>query len=566
MGLALRFDALSWGLPDVHHPDEIPILNRALAFAKGDLNPHNFLYPTLYFYALFVWEGAFFVLGRSVGLYHSVGAFEREFFVDPTHAVLAGRALTALFGTATLVAVYQFGKRLYDVRTGLIAALFLAVAPFAVRDAHYIKLDVPVTLFIVLAQAAAARLVVDPNAAGRLRDWIVAGIFVGLALSTQYYAFPIIFTVIVAALLTGPRVGWRAALTGLVAAGVASIAAFAITSPFFVLEPSIVARDMAAVKQIDIDRSVAGRGAFTSLYAYIRMLASDAMGRGVALFAALGLVLAFRHDWRRGLLLASFPLAFLAFLATTVPMSRYLNPMLPSLAAAAGFLAMPALLLVLRGESLRQRTVMGITTFLVVTPGIVGSVRADLFYAHTDTRSLARAFIERHAARGAGVLVQPHSVQLLPTRESLVDALRLHLGAESQASVKFQKQLDATGASTAPAFRVIYIGTVTDGGMDPEKIYVSPAAFTAENELQPLRAQQVTYAALNRYNDGTSAFGALDAALRREGHLVATFSPYRAGTGPDLRAAAPPFFHNTADRIDPSLERPGPIVEVWKID
>ena len=73
--------------------------------------------------------------------------------------------------------------------------------------------------------------------------------------------------------------------------------------------------------------------------------------------------------------------------------------------------------------------------------------------------------------RSAGVLVQPHSVQLLPTRESLVDALRLHLGAESQASVKFQKQLDATGASTAPAFRVIYIGTVTDGD-DPERTIV----------------------------------------------------------------------------------------------
>ena len=37
-----------------------PILNRALAFGKPDLNPHNFLYPTLYFYALFVWEGSVF--------------------------------------------------------------------------------------------------------------------------------------------------------------------------------------------------------------------------------------------------------------------------------------------------------------------------------------------------------------------------------------------------------------------------------------------------------------------------------------------------------------------------
>jgi hypothetical protein len=72
--------------------------------------------------------------------------------------------------------------------------------------------------------------------------------------------------------------------------------------------------------------------------------------------------------------------------------------------------------------------------------------------------------------------------------------------------------------------------------------------------------------AVNRYNDGTSAFGPLDAALRREAQLLVTFSPYRAEVGPDRRAAVAPFFHNTADRIDPALERPGPIVEVWRID
>ena len=101
LGLALRVWGLSWGLPDLHHPDEPWILNRALAFAKGDLNPHNFLYPTLYFYVLFAWEGMFFVVGRLAGWYGSVAAFDRAFFVDPSSVVLAGRALTALFGVLT---------------------------------------------------------------------------------------------------------------------------------------------------------------------------------------------------------------------------------------------------------------------------------------------------------------------------------------------------------------------------------------------------------------------------------------------------------------------------------
>ena len=53
MAFGLRLYGVRYGLPYVYNPDEVAIMSRALGFAKGDLNPHNFLYPTLYFYALF---------------------------------------------------------------------------------------------------------------------------------------------------------------------------------------------------------------------------------------------------------------------------------------------------------------------------------------------------------------------------------------------------------------------------------------------------------------------------------------------------------------------------------
>src|SRR6476469_8361836 len=98
LAVGLRVLALGYGLPATYNPDETPILNRALAFAKGDLNPHNFLYPSLYFYALFAWEILFYLAGRIAGLYHSVDDFQREFFTDPSRLFLAGRALTTAFG------------------------------------------------------------------------------------------------------------------------------------------------------------------------------------------------------------------------------------------------------------------------------------------------------------------------------------------------------------------------------------------------------------------------------------------------------------------------------------
>ena len=54
---ALRVIGLQYGLPAVYNPDEVAIMARALSFARGTLNPHNFLYPTFYFYVLFAWVG-----------------------------------------------------------------------------------------------------------------------------------------------------------------------------------------------------------------------------------------------------------------------------------------------------------------------------------------------------------------------------------------------------------------------------------------------------------------------------------------------------------------------------
>src|SRR6476646_3558806 len=105
VALGLRLVGLRYGLPAVYNPDEVAIMSRALAFAKGDLNPHNFLYPTFYFYVLFAWEGLTALLAVASGAVASFGAFQREFFVDPTRVFVAGRLLTALLGTATVVAI-----------------------------------------------------------------------------------------------------------------------------------------------------------------------------------------------------------------------------------------------------------------------------------------------------------------------------------------------------------------------------------------------------------------------------------------------------------------------------
>jgi uncharacterized membrane protein len=270
LGGALRTNGLAFGLPAVYNPDETAILSRSLAFATGDLNPHNFLYPTLFFYVLFAWIGGFFVAGRAAGVFESLQAFQTQFFVDPTSIHLAGRSLGVVAGVATIVCVFVLGRRLFGAPAGLIAALLVAVAPAAVRDAHYIKHDVPATLAIVAAMLAIARLWPGsssltgdgPRGGLTARDAAIAGAASGLACAVHYYA-----VFIAAPLLLALRFRMRSAqdrqfLRHLAAAGAAAAAVFLVGSPFLLVEPATAWRDITANRAIDVDRAVAQGGAF----------------------------------------------------------------------------------------------------------------------------------------------------------------------------------------------------------------------------------------------------------------------------------------------------------------
>ena len=83
VALGLRLIGLQYGLPAVYNPDEVAIMSRALSFATGTLNPHNFLYPTFYFYVLFAWVGVYLALVWVTGRVDSIAALRRLTFWTP---------------------------------------------------------------------------------------------------------------------------------------------------------------------------------------------------------------------------------------------------------------------------------------------------------------------------------------------------------------------------------------------------------------------------------------------------------------------------------------------------
>src|SRR5205085_345834 len=123
----------------------------------------------------------------------------------------------------------------------------------------------------------------------------------------------------------------------------------------------------------------------------------------------------------------------------------------------------------------RSTPLTAILVVMLALPAEWHSRQIGVFFQQADTRTLAQAWIETHVPPGSTILVQPYSVALTQSRESLVEALTVHLGDPRRASTKFALRL-ALQPYPAPAYRTIYLG---DGGLDVDKIYVSPRAFGA---------------------------------------------------------------------------------------
>lgn len=254
LALALRCWALGWGLPYVEHPDEPAVLEPAVRMVQeGSANPGKFLYPSLHYYMLAAVVRAHAAWGVARGLYASIGDLPAKTYLYTTAPELYvwGRALTAVLGALTVPLLYLLGRRMFDWRAGLLAALALALSAYHVQHSHFITTDVPTGVWVTLALLGAWGVATG----GRWRAYLLAGAATGLAAGTKYNAGVIGLALgaaaaiyVVAAWREGKRSDvWRlAAVHGarLLAAGALAILVFLLTTPFAILDFAAFRRDM----------------------------------------------------------------------------------------------------------------------------------------------------------------------------------------------------------------------------------------------------------------------------------------------------------------------------------
>ncbi len=545
LAAVLRLYGIDHGLPFVYNPDEANIMARSLAVARG-LDPEYYLYPSFFFYFLFAVMGGLYVFGWVHGGYENVAAFQARFFEDPTEFYLVGRLIGVVAALATIVVTYGLVLKHFGRTAARAASVFIAVAYFHVRDAHYLKHDVPSGFLFILALWAIDRALSKKG----LWAYLVAGGALGVAFATHYYMIFLAPAFIVCHLVSR---GWER-FAHVVAAGAVSAVTFFLLSPFVVLRFPIALEHMRANRQVVVDRSLEGGLAiFPSFGRYLEFLVTQGLGYLLFTLVLIGFVLMARNHRNELALWGSFPLLFFGFITYTFFAGRYLNPILPSLAAAAG-LSVSAL------EARMGRTAAVLVAVLACLQPLYWSIHVDRLFAREDTRTVAREWVVENVVSGATFALQSYSVPLPQSAESVRDSLEAN-GAldELERRGKYASLLDVAQAEPT-SYPLYFLGK----GDELNRIYIAYDELDDLNGgFDPLIERGVFGVILRRAPISPPA--ALAAVFERaatEGTLLTTISPFLDGVdGED----GTPYLDNEDWAPSAGLSHKGPLIEIWSL-
>jgi 4-amino-4-deoxy-L-arabinose transferase-like glycosyltransferase len=404
---ALRFYGLGWGAPYSHfHIDE------------------HFVFVGAYFLRRSMQEAAestkFFMYGPLpmhllngvLWLYQRVEpALDLTVFKDQVTYMVMGRAISASMGTATVLAVFFIARRLANATAGLVAAMLLATTVIHISESHSFRVDLTMIFFVSLAWFYSLRIAER----GAWSDYLMAGLMAGAAIASKYNAVFIVGVIGLAHLLSvrrpaawSDRAGWLAwTVRGLSPLAVIA-AVFAVASPMAFIYRNKFWRD---INEQIIGPVLAGETPFfVSQFADLKhptlywFTTNFWWGFGPALeiWGLLGIIWFFVRPSRLTMVAASFPLFyFLIAGGTSAPMARYILPLSPAFAVAAGVLSAS----LLRQPRFRTAAV-AVTAVVIAATAFYGVAYASI-YTPPDARLAASRYLVTNVPRGSHILVEP---------------------------------------------------------------------------------------------------------------------------------------------------------------
>ncbi|MBI3315810.1 MAG: glycosyltransferase family 39 protein [Candidatus Omnitrophica bacterium] len=543
--LFLRLAGINFGLPAVFHQDEPIVVNHAVAFGTGDLNPHFFKIPPLLSHLLFLSYG---LLYSAAALFFGVSkdSFLVWYLKDPTVFYLIGRILFgALLGAGSVYLLYRMGRRLYGEVTGLLAAAFLAVCFVHVRDSHYVYVDIPMIFFILLSIHCAIRYSIK----GAVKSLWFSTAALGVATALKYIAAPFLLPVFIGYVSRVRRPGEKLSSLEALSAGLIFLGVYAILNPFSLIDFNFFVREVSHQASVE---------ARMPLWHHLRYSLFEGFGPLATLGGTAG-ALWLAREKRMWAWLALCPFFYYGVITLfSQPYERYAMPIIPFLCLTLAYLVNRL------GDRSRERAA-GPWVYLVIFtllsgPTFLKSVELDRLLLKEDTRTLAKQWVLQNIEDRTPVLVDHpfFSPRLEQTDEQLAAKARQVPPADPQAALKIKKiQNLAKARLDSRAYTLYYL---------EERNSVEKPFLTWTPTLAP-KADVLSKAGIRywvHYREGPEKVSPSQ-VLGSQAVRVRVFSPYQKPqkiySEDGWANVALPFLSSELR----SRERPGPYLEIYEI-
>lgn len=389
LAFTLRVWGCGWSLPYVDHPDEPAVVQVLLRLIKGNLDPNHFFYPSLILYLQALVFKIHFWVGGLTGLYSPQFNLPRSthFYTIIPAAFVWGRIFTASLGTLTVLTLALWKP--LGQKAGLLGAALLALSPWAITNSHYLTVDIPAACFALLALLSILRVVQR----GTNKDYLLAGILIGLATGSKYQNALLGFSFLLAHLLPKGRRPFAQLLAG---SGIA-ILTFFLTSPYILLDFPAFRRDMQTLFT-SYEGTHGDLQHAWPLDAYLTFFWIEALGSLPFLLTLVGGVTLVRRQSTIALVLLSFPLLLiLSLLRMETHFYRNLLPVQAPLLLLAGFGATSVWGYLTRFlPSPWQKPVLALGLIFLLGPSFTPALRESRRLAQPDSRVTAQEWLRQN--------------------------------------------------------------------------------------------------------------------------------------------------------------------------
>ncbi|WP_298282043.1 phospholipid carrier-dependent glycosyltransferase [Novosphingobium sp.] len=524
VGLVLRIHGVSFGLPALNDPDELIFELGSLRMLRTlSLNPGWFGHPgTTTMEILAAANLGVLGFGRAMGWFADSKDFANAVYANPAWIILPGRLAMVAFGAGTVWQTFRLGEELAEDKdeaafarlAALAAAALVAIEPASMTWSQVIRTDIMATFFMLLSLRAALRAMRQE----RLKDHIVAGLWLGLAIATKWPTG-------IAAIALGGAAAMRL-ITGtsrprqiglhLAAGAAATVAGLLAVSPYIALDFNTVVHNLQGEAQTH-HLGATGGSPLHNLGWYATGPILTGLGFVGCALAVIGVAWLLRH--RAGAVLLPLIAAFIATICSqALVWERWILPMVPLLALAMGLGWAQIMDRLSRACGQQQRLLTRSAGFALLGAALIQPAMASWsrkVERQHDARQLATAWAAAHIPAGSTVLVEHFAFEILPRPWHLIFPFGDVGCVDVRAYLGGKVQYDTINAGRGGRSNVDY-GTVT-----PDKRGSCRADYAILTQYDRYAAERGTfpqeYAA---YRD-----------LVAQGKIVATFArvPGRIG-------------------------------------